>query len=188
MKLATFTQFIAFWKSIRRYFKGYGGWTAVFCSPIFVFSLAVTAVNYSNWMEPKWVSRSFDMIPSLLGFSLGSYTILFSVMTGRLKRALKSVKNPSGVNYLEEINATFFHFIFVQILCLVWAFLFDGTFVYDFFCYMAKTHSRVMEVFHIVMMTGSFVGYLLLVYSFLLILAAAIAVYRIASITDPADG
>ncbi|WP_308400474.1 hypothetical protein [Agrobacterium tumefaciens] len=117
--MATFTQFVAFWKSIRRYFKGYGGWAAVFCSPIFVFSLMVTALNYPNWIEPKWVTRSFEMIPSLLGFSLGSYTILFSVMTGRLKRALKAVRNGKGTNYLEEINATFFHFIFVQILCLV---------------------------------------------------------------------
>lgn len=128
------------------------------------------------------------MIPSLLGFSLGSYTILFSVMTGRLKRALKAVKNPNGVNYLEEINATFFHFIFVQMLCLVWSFLFDGTFLYDFFKYVLADYNNSMEIFRIAMLTGSFIGYLLLVYSFLLILAAAIAVYRIASITDPADG
>lgn len=45
-----------------------------------------------------------------------------------------------------------------------------------------------MNLFRIAMLAGSFIGYLLLVYSFLLILAAAIAVYRIASITDPADG
>lgn len=186
--MTTFTQFIAFWKSIRRYFRGYGGWAAVFCSPIFVFSFVATALNYSNWIEPKWVSRSFDMIPSLLGFSLGSYTILFSVMTGRLKRALKSVKNPKGVNYLEEINATFFHFIFVQILCLVWAFLFDGTFIYDIFKHYLSIYSISVSVFNIAVLTGSFIGQLLLVYSFLLILAAAIAVYRIASIIDPADG
>jgi len=188
VKLATFTQFVAFWKSIRRYFKGYGGWTAVFCSPIFIFSLVVTALNYPNWIDPKWVSRSFDMIPSLLGFSLGSYTILFSVMTGRLKRALKAVKNPKGTNYLEEINATFFHFIFVQTLCLVWSFLFDGTFVFDIFKYTSSKYGYTMDVFRAAMLTGSFIGHLLLVYSFLLILAAAIAVFRIASITDPADG
>lgn len=186
--MATFTQFIAFWKSIRRYFKGYGGWPAICGSPIFVFSLLVTALNYSNWIEPKWVPHSFDMIPSLLGFSLGSYTILFSVMTGRLKRALKSVKNPRGINYLEEINATFFHFIFVQIVCLMWAFLFNGTFVFDLFYYISAVYGDAMGTFHIAMLVGSFIGHLLLVYSFLLILAAAIAVYRIASITDPADG
>lgn len=127
------------------------------------------------------------MIPSLLGFTLGSYTILFSVMTGRLKRALKSVKNENGISYLEEINATFFHFIFVQVMCLVWSFLFDGSFVYDFFRTLQNKYVYSMEIFRAVMLIGSFIGHLLLVYSFLLILAAAIAVYRIASITDPAD-
>ncbi|OOO34755.1 hypothetical protein [Agrobacterium sp. YIC 4121] len=186
--MATFTQFIAFWKSIRRYFKGYGGWAAVICSPIFIFSLIATGLNYTNWINPKWVARSFDMIPSLLGFSLGSYTILFSVMTGRLKKALKTVKNPRGINYLEEINATFFHFIFVQIVCLMWAFLFDGTFFYDLVKYALTDYKYTSQLFRIAMLTGSFVGHLLLIYSFLLILAAAIAVYRIASIVDPADG
>lgn len=127
------------------------------------------------------------MIPSLLGFTLGSYTILFSVMTGRLKRALKSVKNENNISYLEEINATFFHFIFIQVMCLVWSFLFDGSFVYDFFCIIQNNYLNSMKIFRVMMLIGSFIGHLLLVYSFLLILAAAIAVYRIASITDPAD-
>lgn len=182
------SQFVAFHRSIRRYFKGYGGWGAVFGSPIFLISLAVTTISYSNWLEPKWVSKSFDIIPSLLGFSLGTYAILFSLMTGRLKRALKAVKNPQGVNYLEEINSTFFHFIIVQILCLMWAFLYDGTFVYDAVQLMTSYYSGSMKVFRVAMLAGSFTGYLLLVYSFLLMLAAALAVYRIASITDPADG
>jgi len=186
--LSSLKQFVAFHRSIRRYFRGYGGWGAVFGSPIFLISLAVTGVSYSNWIEAKWVSKSFDMIPSLLGFSLGTYAILFSLMTGRLKRALKAVKNSQGVNYLEEINATFFHFIFVQILCLMWAFLFDGSVLYDTAQFMVSYYSGSMTIFRVAMLTGSFIGYLLLVYSFLLMLAAALAVYRIASITDPADG
>lgn len=160
----------------------------MFGSPIFLTSLAVTAVSYSNWTEANWVSKSFDMIPSLLGFSLGTYAILFSLMTGRLKRALKAIKNSQGVNYLEEINATFFHFIFVQILCLMWAFLFDGSVLYDTARFMVSYYSGSMTIFRVAALAGSFTGYLLLIYSFLLMLAAALAVYRIASITDPADG
>lgn len=54
--------------------------------------------------------------------------------------------------------------------------------------YVLSEYEYSMDIFKAVMLVGSFIGYLLLVYSFLLILAAAIAVYRIASITDPADG
>lgn len=134
------------------------------------------------------MSKSFEMIPGLLGFSLGTYAILFSLMTGRLKKALKAVKNSQGISYLEEINSTFFHFIFVQILCLMWAFLFEGTVVYDLARIVASSYSGSMAIFWSAKLVGSFIGYLLLIYSFLLMLAAALAVYRIASIVDPADG
>ncbi|ARQ11023.1 hypothetical protein NXC12_CH03030 [Rhizobium etli] len=188
MNLSFLNQFVAFHRSVRRYFKGYGGWGAVFGSPIFLISLAITSISYSDWIEAKWVSKSFDIIPNLLGFSLGTYAILFSLMTNRLKRALRAVKNSAGVNYLEEINATFLHFIFVQILCLMWAFLFDGTVFYDAARSMVSYYSGSMTIFRTLMLVGSFTGYLLLIYSVLLMLAAALAVYRIASITDPADG
>lgn len=70
----------------------------------------------------------------------------------------------------------------------MWAFLYDGTFVYDAAQLITSYYSGSMKVFRVAMLAGSFTGYLLLVYSFLLMLAAALAVYRIASITDPADG
>lgn len=41
--------------------------------------------------------------------------------------------------------------------------------------------------FFILKNTGSFIGYLLLVYSILLVIAAALSVYRLALIKDPAD-
>jgi membrane-associated phospholipid phosphatase len=186
--LHSLTQFSAFTKSLRRYFKAYGGWTSIFLSPIFLFSMLISLLDYSNWIDPKWASRSFDMIPSLLGFSLGSYTILFSLMTGRLKKALRAVKNQKGISYLDEVNATFFHFIFVQILCIIWAFLFEGSYVIDIYRACIEPMGAPIFALTALILTGSFIGHFLLVYSFLLILAAALAVYRIASIVDPADG
>lgn len=185
--MAVFKQLVTFSKVIRNYFRAYGGWYSLFNSPIFVLSLFITLLNYANWIEPNWVDRTFSMIPSMLGFSLGTYAILFSLMTGRLKRTLKLVKNDRDCSYLDEINATFFHFIFVQTISLVWAFLYDGTFVLDTFEWLAIRYNYMSSLFVYVASIGSFIGHFLLIYSFLLILAAALAIYRIASITDPAD-
>ncbi|MER8458538.1 hypothetical protein NKJ87_17745 [Mesorhizobium sp. M0027] len=109
-------------------------------------------------------------------------------MTGRLKGALRQVNAPNGVSYLEAINATFFHFIFVQVLSLIWAFLFQGTWLFDLVRLFEKTCPSIEAVFHISSRIGSFIGCFLLVYSILLMIAAALAVYRLAMIKDPSEG
>jgi hypothetical protein len=114
------SQIKPFISRLRRYFRAYGGWEAIIRSPLFLLAVVVTGLGHSNWIDgDKWSVLSQSLIPNLLGFSLGTYAILFSLMTGRLKRALKAVKNARDVTFLEEINATFFHFIFVQVSALL---------------------------------------------------------------------
>lgn len=182
------SQFKPFASRIKRYFHAYGGWRAIFCSPLFLLASAIAIASYDNWLHSdSWPTLSQSLIPNLLGFSLGTYAILFSLMTGRLKRALKAVKNDCGVSFLDEINATFFHFIFVQVAALLWAFLYQGTALFDL-AQTIKTQWPVSEmVFRYMQILGGCVGYILLIYSISLIIAAALAVYRLALIVDPHD-
>jgi hypothetical protein len=168
---------------IRRYFAQYGGWSGVLLSPFFLLAAIITCISYATWIDAKWPSMSQGLIPNLLGFSLGTYAILFSIMTGRLKRALREKTNPKGVPYLFEMNATFFHFIFVQVLALLWALLFNGTLLYD--VAMGLGGKATLCVFNALRLIGSAAGFFLLVYAFLLTLAAALVVYRLAGIYDP---
>lgn len=178
-----------FTSRIKRYFHAYGGWKAIFCSPLFLLAFAVTVAGYGNWFRSdSWPALSQSLIPNLLGFSLGTYAILFSLMTGRLKRALKAVKNDRGVSFLDEINATFFHFIFVQVTALLWAFLYQGTALFDLTQTIKPEWPAFSETVFLVMRTvGSGIGYILLIYSISLVIAAALAVYRLALIVDPYD-
>ncbi|MDE4602475.1 MULTISPECIES: hypothetical protein [Sinorhizobium] len=177
-------QFEGFRNSISEYFRNYGGWSELLSSPLLWIALAISTVSYRNWLEPNWLEVSQELIPSLLGFSLGTYAILVSLLTGRLKRALREVKNGRGVSYLADINSNFFHFIFVQVSALAWGFLFDGSWAYDAATFLKIYYSRSMDVFEAVRTIGSFFGHFLLVYSFLLILAAALQVYRLVLIND----
>ncbi|TIM22161.1 MAG: hypothetical protein E5Y74_11050 [Mesorhizobium sp.] len=183
-----FGQWSAFGKRLRSYFSAYGGVPAVIGSPIFGIAVVITALNYSEWMTPNWVSKTEALIPSLLGFSLGTYAILFSLISNRLKGALQKVLVREGVSYLHAINATFFHFIIVQVVALAWAFLFEGTWFRDVMNLAAPRFPFAQEIFWWGWKIGSFMGYLLLIYSFLLMIAAALAVYRLALIKDPSDG
>lgn len=174
-----------FARTIRRYFFAYGGWRAVFGSPFFVTALAMSAISYSLWLDQKWPSTAQSLLPNLLGFSLGTYSIVFSLITSRVKRAMRSALNQRGVSRLEEVNATFFHFIFVQVIALVWAFIYSGTAATDLVRSIAPYCSFASSFLKISRIMGSFIGYVLLLYSFLLIIGAAQAVYRLALIVDP---
>jgi hypothetical protein len=180
------SQLKPFASRIRRYFLAYGGWAAILRSPLFLIAVAVTALGYGNWAaSDRWAATSQSLIPNLLGFSLGTYAILFSLMTGRLKRALKAVKNEEGITFLDEINATFFHFIIVQVSALIWAFLYQGTGLYDLAQWLEPHWPCAGTVFSALKGIGGFVGFVLLIYSITLIAGAALAVYRLALIVDP---
>lgn len=181
------SQFKPFISRIKRYLSAYGGWEAIFRSPLFLISLALTAIGYANWLNDQWSSVSQALIPNLLGFSLGTYAILFSLMTSRLKRALKAVRNDRGTSYLDEINATFFHFIFIQVTALLWAFVYRGTALRDLLQEAATRWDGATDLFGVLYATGGFIGHLLLIYSIALIIGAALAVYRLALIVDPTD-
>lgn len=183
----TTDQFKPLFKRLRRYFVAYGGWSAVFGSPLFLASVGIAAVSYGYWITPKWIDLSYMLIPSLLGFSLGTYAILFSLITNRMRKALKFVKSSSGVSYLEEINATFFHFIFVQIICIGYSFLFGGVDFYSIWTVISREFPVYGVLFGLICVPMSFVGMVLLVYSLSLVLGAALAVYRLALITDPKE-
>ena len=168
-----------------RYFSAYGGWRGIAYSPLFLFALLITIINYNEWMTGNWSDQAISVIPNMLGFSLGTYLILFSLLTARLKTALDRTKSKSGVSNLETINSTFFHYIFVQVLALVFAFLGRSTILNDVRLTIFYANMQYDRIFVMADMSFSFFGTLLFYYSVLLILAAAQAVYRIALIVEP---
>jgi len=97
------------------------------------------------------------------------------------------MKNGKGVSAFEQVNAAFFHFIFVQCVCLIWAFFFDGNIVADVAKLLQPSFNWVWWLFVALRSVGAFLGYLMMVYSITLVIAAALAVYRLALISDPAE-
>lgn len=182
-----FKQWSALYRWLGRYLHSYGGPTGIIGSPFFGIAILITSLNYSEWLNPSWPEKAESLIPSLLGFSLGTYAILFSIMSGRLKGALRAVHNNKGIPYLKSINATFFHFIFIQVIALLWSFLFSGTWLFDLFSLIEVYYPQTLLMFNVLSLVGSFIGYFLLIYSVLLMVAAAIGVYRLALIKDPAE-
>jgi hypothetical protein len=145
--------------------------------------MAVVAAgfSYSKWISGDWVANTIDIMPNVLGFSLGTYAIIFTIATGALRKAmLETSSGAGGISNLESLNATFVHFIVVQALALIWALLFSASALRDLAAWSTFLGSWVQAVYGACYYVGSFTGTLLLYYSLTLIWAAAIGIYRLA--------
>jgi hypothetical protein len=100
----------------------------------------------------------------------------------RMKNALKVKKNENGVPYLFELNATFFHFIFMQIMSIIFALIYSDNTIHSllYIIYGGSVPSWFYWLSH----AGSFMGFFVFLYSVILIFAAALVVYRLANIVD----
>lgn len=176
-----------FWNFLSRYLRDYGGWDAIFGSPFFLVACALSAVSYHSWINASWTSLSLSILPNLLGFSIGTYALLFSMISSRMKKALKALKNNRDITYLSEMNATFFHFIFVQVITITWAFMYDQTLFYDIKLFIAERFPQNFDLFPILAAIGGWAGVALLLYSVFLAVASSLLVSRLARIVDPAD-
>ncbi|VWX59616.1 hypothetical protein [Sphingorhabdus sp. 109] len=172
-------------RRLKQYIKFYGGWSAIFSSPFFWLAFFICMINYTMWDSEAWLPLAQSLLPNLLGFSLGTYAILFSIINNRLKRALREVPNSRGIPYLFEMNATFFHFLITQVVALIWTFIYTGTLWFDILTYAKLEPEVLVQVLFALKMSGGFIGMLLLVYSTTLIIAAAMVVYRLAMIKEP---
>lgn len=165
--------------------KDYGGWTATAGSPFFWTAAVVAAISYRAWVSGSWANSTLEIIPSLLGFSLGTYALLFSLMSNRLKIALRAISNKRGISYLNEINSTFFYFISTQILVLLWAYLYQQTILYDFMALFGICDIESNPWFYVPALVGGYFGTVGLLYSVLLVIASSLSIYRLARIVDP---
>lgn len=160
----------------------------MFGSPLGVIAILISTVSYKSWISPDWPALTISIIPNLLGFSLGTYALLFSLISPRVRLALRSVKNSRDVSYFDEMNSTFLHFIFVQVGAMCWAILYSQSLFYDISLLIAKIMPSEYNLFPWIAAAGGFFGFLLLLYSILLVVGSSLTVYRIARIKDPEDG
>lgn len=179
------SQLTTFFRFLKTYFSDYGGISAVIGSPLFLLSAMISLISYNMWLNREWTDLSMSVIPNLLGFSLGTYALLFSLISPRIRLALKSLRNKNNVRYLDEMNATFLHFIMMQVICFIWAFLYKQSLFVDISKYVAHIAPSKINIFPALSIAGSAIGVCLLLYSILLVIAASITVYRIAKIVDP---
>lgn len=120
------TEILSRWKAItanwKYYWQLYGGVASLFRSPYFVISIILTVISllFSN-DKTDWPGKSFAIIPSLLGFSIGGFAVLLVFSIDRFLRIIAEAGSENSLFLTASV--TFVHFIVIQVLALVFALL-----------------------------------------------------------------
>ena len=112
---------------LREYWKEYGGIGRFFGGPISLIALVLTAAMVPIWWIAEWWHHPISIIPNLLGFSLGGYAILLAFGDSDFMMKLNNLHPEEGrPNAYLTVSNTFAHFILMQVVALIYAFLLDA--------------------------------------------------------------
>jgi len=138
-------------KTLSRYWGLYGGWKALFRSPYLYLGLVITVLSAPFWLKdgedgPPWAQTAVEIIPSLLGFSMGGMTIMLAFSNAAIFTTLTQ-KGKHDSLFL-KVTANFFHFILVQTLAVVLALIgkaYGGAFI-GFLGFWALTYALLVAL------------------------------------------
>lgn len=161
------------------YWRNYGGFKALLTSCYFWAAVLVSIVMFGAWKNTSWSDWSIGILPSMMGFSLGSYAVLLAFGNDKFLK-IAAVAKTERCSAYEGLNATFTHFIVVQVAGLLYALVIKSeslkwarSYVYSWL------NSVCLEwVGSYVARVVNGVGIFLMVYAIFLGLAATMALLR----------
>lgn len=173
--------------ALSRYWLSYGGLRSLLRSPYFWTALILTLALYPAWSQPGWWNDVITIMPSLLGFSLGGYALWLAIGDDEFRKLISGSSIDGKPSPYMKVNATFAHFIILQITATIIAIL-AKTYYFklseDNPLFILTTY----KAFHIICGTGYFLGYFIFIYALLSALAATLALFRVSSWYDIHQG
>jgi len=166
----------------RRYWDSYGGFSALFTSAYLYISLVLTFITFPYWAENTWWDQVFQILPNVLGFSLGGYAIWMAIGDENFRSLISGASKSGKPSPFMGLSAAFVHFIFIQLLAILVALVANAYYFipkpeHFFYNYTQEYPS----VFYALKLIGNFVGYFLFIYALMLALAATFSILRISS-------
>ncbi len=181
----SFDQYKSAFNSMKKYVNIYGGTKSILFSPYFLISILITAACRSMYFKPGWWELPKMILPSMIGFSIASFSLWISMLSSGLQKIFS--RTPRTIQVASSINSTFFHFIFIQILALIFAIAAESYPIATF----AKFHPNIIPIWikpylyiqwHNITVAFYFISFWLFIYALTLCMASIIALFEIAQI------
>ncbi|WP_439831143.1 hypothetical protein [Aeromonas caviae] len=177
-------QYTGVMRLFARYWLAYGGFKSVLGSPYMHASLFITLISSGIWLKYDWVDIPISVLPNIIGFSLGGYAIWLALGDDKFRASISGKTKDGGESPFIMVNATFVHFIVLQILALIAALIGKSQPIYNSPLFMQKFFldlaPYLYDVSQVISTTSSFIGYFLFIYAIFSALAATMAIFRIA--------
>ncbi|WP_288396517.1 hypothetical protein [uncultured Acinetobacter sp.] len=171
-------------KSLKDYWKIYGGFKAIIKSDYFWIAVFFTLISYSTWLTPDWQSKFLGVIPSLLGFSLAGYAVWLTMGDQNLKKILSKKIINNNQSLFMIINASFIHFIVMQIFAFIGIIFLETNSIKMFINNNIITCKILEKVFLFIEQTFNCIIFFLNIYSILVMFAAIFGLFSIAKAMD----
>ncbi|NKB38186.1 MAG: hypothetical protein GKR93_13655 [Gammaproteobacteria bacterium] len=167
---------------VKRYWRAYGGFSALVKSQYLWASLILTAILYPHWSTPYWWDDVLSIMPNLLGFSLGGYAMWMAIGDDNFRKLISGEGEDNKPSPYMAVNAAFVHFIVLQILSVILGLIAKA---YYFTPEPSNTFvSFFGEYFRLVCLVGYGFSYFIFIYALLAALAATLALLRVSSWYD----
>lgn len=104
-----------------RYWQAYGGFRALFASAYLYLAFAFTLFLWPHWFaaEGQWWQFPLQIMPNMLGFSLGGYAIWLAMGDDNFRSLVSGASEDGTASPYMQLSAAFVHFILMQMLSLL---------------------------------------------------------------------
>lgn len=163
----------------RNYYLSYGGVSSVARSPYAHLSAFVGVISFSIWSRAGWWELPLSILPGLVGFTLAGYAVVMTIGDSRLRLAMMEPL-PDRVSAFMAMNATFFHFLLLQLLSILLALVAKAR-VFSSILGITDLKIGSVSLRFVVTSLGWLISYTLFIYALVSALAAVAAIFRLGS-------
>lgn len=167
-------------ENIRLLYRFYRAGRGIFLSAYFLTATVLALIVGVAFGFGPWYEMAHNTLPSLAGFSIAAFAIIFVVLKPEQISVLLKSKSDNDKPPLLSVGSAICHAILVQVFTILLAGIVmsvDGQAVLDLCCTVTPSDG-CLRLLHILGWLLGLGGYILLFYSWLLVLAAALSVLR----------
>lgn len=170
------------WKGVadifKRYWRSYGGLSALIGSPYLHISIIFVLMTFGYWSNNSWWDQSLSILPSLLGFTLGGFAVFLSLGSEEFRSLMAQPDDGDTTDkstYMTVIGS-FVHFVIIQIMAILISIIANAA------SYTSKPYFLTENMNMTFTYILGFLGYGLFLYSIFLALSVCFAIYRMSGL------
>ena len=175
-------------ENIRLLYRYYSAGGGIWRSPYFWISVGLAVGIGSVFGFGPWYTMAHNTLPSLAGFSVAAFAIIFVVLRPDQITALLKSKDENDKPPLLTVASIICHAILIQVLTITLAGIVVSSDYQEVvsFCCSGDSLNCYLVALRYLKWGVNFLGYFLLFYSWLLVLAAALSVLRLMALAGGA--